>query len=238
LNSITLKAISAAVILTALGACSSQVTVDNPTIPDPLMNKIPISVAVRYPDRFEHFVHQEQVIGKEKWTVDLGQSNELLFTKLFGSMFNEMTVIEGSTDPKDLPIDAYIEPSIDAFEFSTPGQSQTEAFAVWIRYRIKIFDSEGKQFANWPISAYGKSQTTLMGGDDALRRAAILAMRDAAALIVMQLDKATRISRLNRAKVSSAAVRPEPAIPETTITEPVDEESQTTASEDTTDESG
>lgn len=234
----TLKAISAAALLAALGGCGSQVTVNDPTIPDPLIEKIPLSVGVRFPDTFEHFVHEERLIGKEKWTIDLGRSNEFLFARLFASMFNELTVIEGDMDPKDIPIDAYIEPSIDAFEFSTPNQSQTEAFAVWIRYRIKIFDSEGNQFANWPISAYGKSQTTMMGGDAALRRAAVLAMRDAAALIVMQLDKATRISRLNRAKVSRAAASPEPADPEPTTTEPVEEESQTTASEDTPDETG
>ena len=172
MNSNLLKAISAVAFLAALGGCASSITVDDPTIPDPLVAKIPLSVAVRFPDAFDHYVYEEKLMGKESWTVDLGRSNELLFTKLFSSMFTELTVIEDGTDPKDLPIDAYIEPSIDAFEFSTPSQSQTEAFAVWIRYRIKIFDSEGEQFANWPVSAYGKSQTTMMGGDDAMRRAA------------------------------------------------------------------
>jgi len=222
----------------AFSGCSSQVTVNDPTIPDPLIEKIPLSVAVRFPDQFDHYIYEDQLAGREKWTVDLGRSNELLFTKLFSSMFNELTVIEGGMDPKDMPIDAYIEPSIDAFEFSTPAQSQTEAFAVWIRYRIKIFDKNGDQFANWPISAYGKSQTTMMGGDDAMRRAAVLAMRDAAALIVMQLDKTTRISRLNRSKLSRAAVRSEPENPEPTMTEPVEEASKTAASEDAIDETG
>ena len=233
-----LKAISVAALLAALGGCSSQVTVNDPTIPDPLVAKIPMSVAVRFPDVFEHYVHQEQLIGKEKWTVDLGRSNIFLFTKLFSSMFDEVTFIEDGMDPKNMPIDAYIEPSIDAFEFSTPSQSQTEAYAVWIRYRIKIFDSAGEQFANWPISAYGKSQSTLMGGDDALRRAAILAMRDAAALMIMQLDKSTRISRLNRRNVSSAAIRSDQENPEQATPLPDKEEPQTSASEDTTDETG
>ena len=227
-----------AVFLTALGACSSRVTVNDPTIPDPLLEKIPLSVAVRYPDVFEHFIHQEQVIGKEKWTIDLGRSNEILFTKLFRSMFNDLTVVTADVDPADLRIDAMIEPSIDAFEFSTPSQSQTKAFAVWIRYRIKIFDREGKQFANWPISAYGKSQSTTMGGDDALRRAAVLAMRDAAALIVMQMDKATRISRLARPSPSSVAASPEPPSPEPVMPDPAEEAPQSTASEDTTDDAG
>ncbi len=50
----------------------------------------------------------------------------------------------------DMPIDALVEPSNGVFEFSVPGQSRTSSFAVWIRYRIKIFDSEGNLFANWP----------------------------------------------------------------------------------------
>ena len=236
MTSNTLRAISIAVFLTAIGGCSSLVTIENPTIPEPLVEKIPLSVAIMYPDVFEHYVHEEQVIGKEKWTIDLGRSNELLFTGLFRSMFNDLTVVDSSVEAGDLGVDALIEPSIDAFEFSTPSQSQTQAFAVWIRYRIKIFDREGKQFANWPISAYGKSQSTTMGGDDALRRAAVLAMRDAAALIVMQLDKTTRISRLGRPSLSRVASSPEPPSPEPTIVEPVEDEPQATASEDTSDE--
>ncbi len=238
MTSNTLRAISIAVFLTAIGACSSRITINNPTIPDPLVEKIPLSVAVKFPDAFEHYVHEEQVIGREKWTIDLGRSNELLFTKLFRSMFNDLTVVDGSVDPGDMQFDALIEPSIDAFEFSTPSQSQTQAFAVWIRYRIKIFDREGKQFANWPISAYGKSQSTTMGKDNALRRAAVLAMRDAAALIVMQMDKATRIGRLSRPSLSSVAASPEAPKPEPALPEPVEEEPQTTVSEDTTDETG
>jgi len=233
MTSSTLKKISIAVFLTALGACSSQVTVNDPSIPDPVIEEIPLSVAVRFPDVFEHFVHEEQVIDKKKWTVDLGRSNTLLFTKLFRAMFSDLTVIGDDVDARDMPIDALIEPSIDAFEFSVPGQSGTSSFAVWIRYRIKIFDTEGKLFVNWPISAYGKSLSTAMGGDDALHRAAVLAMRDAAAVIIMQMDKVTGISGLNRQLRSTVTASPGPELPETMV-----EETQTSASEDTTDETG
>ncbi len=64
-----------------------------------------------------------------------------------------------------------------------------------------------------------------------LRCAAVLTMRDAAALMIMQMDKATGISKLNREPLPSVTARPEPELPE-----PVKEESQTTASEDTTDD--
>ena len=85
------------------------------------------------------------------------------------------------------------------------------------------------QIANWPIAAYGKSQTSTFGGDDALRRAAVLAMRDAAALIIMQMDKATGVSELSKASANQ-----NPAPPSTI---PVEESLQTTASEDPPDDS-
>jgi hypothetical protein len=212
------------------GCGGAKVRLDDPTIPEPLIAKLPMTVAARYPDVFDHFVHEEQVIGKEKWSIDLGKSNRLLFTQLFGSMFTDFSVISEETDPRDLGIDALIEPSIDAFEFSVPSQSQTDDFAVWIRYRIKIFDANGTQVANWPIAAYGKSQTTTFGGDEALQRAAVLAMRDAAALIILQMDKATGISKLREARARQDAAS-RPAIPE-------DINLQTTAAEEQPDETG
>ncbi len=66
-----------------------------------------------------------------------------------------------------------------------------------------------------------------------LRCAAVLAMRDAAALIIMQMEKATGISKFNREPLPSVSARPESELPE-----PVKEEPQTTASEDMTDETG
>lgn len=204
-------------MLIATSGCSTHVTLQNPTIPAPLVEALPLSVAVRYPEAFQHYVHKEKVIGKDEWTIDMGRANSMLFTQLFGAMFADCTVIgeppaarddddtappvrcdfvPPGTDPGSLPIDALIEPSIDAFEFSVPEQSQTESFAVWIRYRLKIYDAQGNEIANWPLSAYGKSMSTFMGSDEALRHAAVLAMRDAAALVVLQMDRSQNISAL------------------------------------------
>ena len=148
-------------------------------------------------------------------------------------MFTDYQVVGDDVDVRDLGLDAFIEPSIDAFEFSVPHQSQTEEFAVWIRYRIKIYDGDGNQVANWPISAYGKSQTTMFSGDASLRHAAVLAMRDAAALVIMQMDKATGISKLNAAR---SQLSTNPPIAPAEIVEPT--VLQTTAAEDTPDDPG
>ena len=122
-----------------LGGCVSNVTLKAPTIPEPLLAQIQMSVGVRMPVEFEHYVHEEMVYGHEEWSIDLGRSNAALFEQLFAYMFSSVTVLGPDDDPQLMGLDALIEPTIDAFEFSTPGQSNTEAFAVWIRYRLKGF---------------------------------------------------------------------------------------------------
>jgi hypothetical protein len=214
-----------------LGGCGTNVTLEAPTIPVPLLEQIEMSVGVRMPADFEHFVHEEMIYGREEWSIDLGRSNAALFEQLFAYMFSSVTVLGPDDNPQLMPLDALIEPSIDAFEFSTPEQSNTEAFAVWIRYRLKVFDREGQLVSNWPVAAYGKSQTTKLGGSDALQRAAILAMRDAAALMIMKFDNVTRISSLAGGASAPAAplLQPKPVTPN-------DGEVQTTALEEDTDE--
>jgi len=212
----------AGAIAAFLTGCGSTVTVDDPTIPEPRIHKIPVDVAVRIPAEFEHFVHVEDVLGKESWTIDLGRANAAFFTQLFGYMFDSLTVLGPDDDARDFQFDALIEPSIDGFEFSVPSQSKAEEFAVWIRYRMAIYDNVGNNASNWTVSAYGKSQKEGLGGSDSLRRAAILAMRDAAALIIMQMDKVTKISALADGPVSAPVEDPEmkAAAAESTPAEP------------------
>jgi len=195
-------------LLMTLAGCGSTVVMDEPTIPEPRVAEIPVSVLLRIPEQFENFVHEEDVLGKESWTINLGRANATFFTQLFEHLFADVTVVGPDDDARDFQFDALIEPSIDGFEFSVPNQSKTEAFAVWIRYRLRIFDREGNNASNWTVSAYGKSQKAGIGGSDSLQRAAVLAMRDAAALIVMQMDKVTKISSL--ANGGLVAPAPEP----------------------------
>jgi len=213
-----------------LAGCGSSVKLQAPTIPEPLLEQIPMSVGLRMA---ENFVHEEKVYGREQWSIDLGRSNAALFEQLFAHMFATVTVLGPDDDPQSMSLDALIETSIDAFEFSTPDQSNTEAFAVWIRYRLRVYDKAGDLISNWPVAAYGKSQTTTMGGSDALQRAAVLAMRDAAALMIMKFDNVTRISSLAEKSATNSA----PA-GESPTEESQDTEVQTTALEGPQDEAG
>ncbi|MDH4055568.1 MAG: hypothetical protein OEV58_09345, partial [Gammaproteobacteria bacterium] len=185
------------ILLSILAAgCASNVAVETPTIPTPNVEKLPMDVAVRIPAEFEHFVHEEKVLGRETWTIDLGSANASFFEQLFGFMFDNVIMLGPDDNALDFTFDALIEPQIEGFEFSVPNQTKTDAFAVWIRYRLQIFDSVGNSASTWTVSAYGKSQKEGLGGSKSLQRAAVLAMRDAAALILLQMDKATKIGAL------------------------------------------
>ena len=181
------------------GCGGGSMTLETPTFPTPLVDKIPVSVGLRLAPNMYSFDHEEQVFGKETWSVDFGDANARLFRQLFGHLFTDVTELEAEDDPYQLPIDALVETSIDAFEFSVPEQTSSDSFAVWIRYRLKVYDRRGDMIANWPVSAYGKSETKALGGTDALEKAALLAMRDAAALMIMKLDAETGISSLAQA---------------------------------------
>lgn len=196
-----------------MAGCGSTVTMEPPTIPVPLLEPIPVSIGVRFPANFEDFSHEEEVLSGEEWTIHLGRSNAVLFTELFGYMFENVTVLGPDDDPFAMNFDAYIEPSIDAFEFSVPNQTRTDSFAVWIRYRIKVWNSAGDQIANWPIAAYGKSQASALGGSSSLQRAAVLAMRDAAALMIDKLDRETGVGSTRRSRPATAETPP--ALPST-----------------------
>lgn len=226
-------ALTGLILAGLIAGCSSNVTLTTPTIPPPLVEQIPLSVGLRMSENFENFVHKEKVYGREQWSIDLGRSNASLFEQLFAFMFASVTTLGPDDDPQLMALDALIETSIDAFEFSTPDQSNTEAFAVWIRYRLKVYDRDGKLISNWPVSAYGKSQTTTMGGSEALQRAAVLAMRDAAALMIMKFDNVTRISSLAEQPGTGPTPASEPPTDETD-----ESEVQTTALEGNQDEPG
>lgn len=195
-------------ILTAamLGGCGGSMTLDTPTFPQPLVKTLPMHVGLRISPEMYAFSHEEEVLGRETWKVDMGEANAKMFEQLFGHMFNRVTLIDEAADATDIGLDALVETSIDAFEFSVPEQTQNNAYSIWIRYRLKVYDDEGEMIANWPVSAYGRSESGGLGsGDDSLEKAAILAMRDAAALMILRFDKETGIGALQPAPVSAEA---------------------------------
>ncbi len=186
--------IFACILPLVLGACSSQkLALSQPTLPEPLIDEIPLRVGVRYSPEMSDFTHHEELLANQEWTVALGDANKQLYRQIFASMFSEVLELEAGSDPDALGVDLVIHPSVEAFEFALPQQSRTEAYTVWIRYRLTVFDKTGEELASWPVNAYGKAAADRFEGTKAIQRAASLAMRDAAALVTMRFAQETGI---------------------------------------------
>jgi hypothetical protein len=102
----------------------------------------------------------------------------------------------------DMALDVILEPSLEELEFSTPLISGTDQFTIWLRYNIKIIAPDGELLRDWRITGYGQQDEGAMGlGDEeAMRRAAITALRDAAANIAVNFSSLPELQSLTTAE--------------------------------------
>lgn len=161
--------------------CAQTVAVDA-DFPAPLVEAMPVTVGVRYTPELVDFTYVEDLPGDVSWTFRIGPANRQLFERVLGGLFAQVVPVEGLATPPGLA--AVIEPEIKALEFSLPRQSRSEVYGVWIRYNLRVLGPDGALVANWPISAYGESDSRMFKGSRSMEVATVRAMRDAAATVV------------------------------------------------------
>jgi len=172
-------------VLPLIAGCDQALTVPN-TFPEPVVEPLPLDVALVFSDEFANYRYRESVEGDAKWDIDIGKANVALFESVSRRLFRSATRVPSRpTGPEAAGFNAIIEPSVAAFEFSLPSQSATEQYSVWIRYTVKVFRPDGELLTAWNISAYGESGTTLLRPARSMQQATILALRDAAATLTV-----------------------------------------------------
>lgn len=177
-----------------LGGCSGEVKVEE-SFPVPLVERLPLRVALHYPPAFSEYSYTEAPAAERDWTVQLGNANVRMFDAVFSGMFTAtQRVSDVAAAPQEMPgLDAILSPTIDAFEFSLPAQSATDQYAVWIRYNLDVYGRDGKLIVRWPVAAYGQSGTGGLSDEEAMERATVLALRDAAATIAVGFARQQKI---------------------------------------------
>ena len=126
--------VTASVVVAFVAGCGSAVTLEPVTIPKPLIDSIPATVGLRMPENFNHYVHEEEVLGSEQWSIDLGSANAQLFTQLYGHMFDRLIILSDEDNPDDHNLDALIEPAIEAIFTITP-EPRSAIWPVIIRQK-------------------------------------------------------------------------------------------------------
>jgi hypothetical protein len=195
-NSFALTGIS--ILLVCIAGCARSVDV-TAVFPEPLVEPYPLVVGIRYAEDLPDFTHIEDPLLEPEWEIRLGAANVLMFNTLFAGMFSEIIELaHDSEQPVDPTIDLIIEPALKELEFSSPRQSGTDQYVVWLRYNLKLLLPNGEVIGDWRITGYGQEDQGTMdfGSENALRDAAITALRDTAANIIIDFPNAPGISTI------------------------------------------
>ncbi|MBT8137574.1 MAG: hypothetical protein KJO54_11220 [Gammaproteobacteria bacterium] len=197
-------AIILAICSCVLAGCGTT-TVPPMTVefPTPLIEHMPLAVGVYYDDELRNFTYNETVSDGSRWTIELGESNLRLFDRLFSAMFRQTVEVSdlGAAPPG---VAGIIHPVLEEYAFLTPNELGSRFYAVSIRYRVFLYDTQGNELAAWPINAYGQSRSSLInagkGRTGPLQEATNLAMRDAAAAAIITLPLQPEFATLNEAQ--------------------------------------
>ena len=181
--------------LTGLMACTNRVAVQE-KFPVPVMQKHPFQVVLHLEPALTGYVHDEVLEGEADWEVNFGRANVVLFQRVMAGMFKETLTREG-VEPGPLPpgSKAVIKPVMEDYQLSTPKQSKTKYYEVWIKYRLQVYNTEGSLVEDWPFTAYGRNRAGMLGAKDSLNEATRRAMRDAATAVVLDFMKQRKIQR-------------------------------------------
>jgi hypothetical protein len=173
--------------LASLSGCSTVRLEARPNIPQPVITKIPVSVGLFMPIEFSSYVYKGDRYGF-KWEVTMGAAQSEGVSRLFAAMFENVVPVDNITAAAATApgIRAILEPAVEDFSFITPRDAGTQFYAVSIKYRVSVYTPDGRLAESWPFTGYGIVPATGMSAEKPLARATSLAMRDAAAKLVVE----------------------------------------------------
>lgn len=177
---------------TAAGGCmTTNVEVPATQFPIPLVEKIPVRMGLFLPDELRNYEFRQDLGDAGVFEIEIGAAQEAMFTNLLTGMFTRVIQASDPTTYDTLDADAVLVPRIAEMQFSTPAQTRTDYYEVWIRYDIQLYDQDGTVMVQWPLTAYGKANTQnylLASTSPTLTQAALNACRDAMAFFTVQFQ--------------------------------------------------
>ena len=187
-----LRLLAGALAAVLAGCGGSEVIVES-TFPRPLIDPLPVSMGVVIPDELYNFIYTEDIPDQSLWTIALGDANVAMLAPLFEGMFRDTTDLESlAVAAGNTTLDGVIEPKLEKFEFDVPNGERDEFVEVWLQYQITVYEPSGATVIQWPVSGYGKSEL-LRDAEDAVQRAAVVAMREAGATISTKFTEQPQI---------------------------------------------
>jgi hypothetical protein len=189
-----------------LASCGGSQVIVESTFPRPLIEPLPVSMGVVIPEELYNFIYTEDIPDQTLWTIALGDANVAMLAPLFEGMFDATKELESlALAAGDPTLDGVIEPRLEKFEFDVPQGQRDEFVEVWLQYQITVYEPDGGTVIQWPVSGYGKSEL-LRDAEDAVQRAAVVAMREAGATISTKFSEQPQVREWLEGKGHAEAV--------------------------------
>ena len=177
-------------LLAVLCQSCTQAIVINTVVPEPLVEKIQnFNLGVIYEDNIQNYQYEN--INSESSAcceIDFSDSQLNLFRKILQSFFPGLIELLDNNSEMLSNVDLHMEPQLDAFEFLSPEESRNDKYAVWLKYKIDIFDNKKTLLSSWHITGYGEQDTGSFGGNESLTKAIDLALRDTGVNLAIQIE--------------------------------------------------
>jgi hypothetical protein len=203
-------------VLALLAGCGTTEFEARPTIPAPLVEKIPVVIGVYMAPEFREKVYREEREGADV-AIALGKAQTEGFMRLLDAMFLRVVPVTStdagaSTDPA---IRGVLEPVLEDVAFVTPTDSGADVYAVSLKYRVSGYKPDGQFTDSWTFTGYGAAAVSnMLGiGTDALQKATQLAMRDAGARLATELREQAIVRGLLSADSKAPVPEETPAPP-------------------------
>ena len=211
--------------LASAAGCSTSITVKSGVMPDAVVQKVPLTIGLRHSESVRAYTYEEKLAGGETYRINLGAASQEMFDTTFDDLFESVILVEPGIDVP--PVDLLVETEVNALEFIVPSQTVTNDYAIWIKYQIKVYDSQGTLQADYLVPAYGKAPKDgwVGGANEALTVAAQRALRDAATLLLTRFVADARLEgrQLTRVRLADEPATTPPTL-ELPANEPVEDE--------------
>lgn len=181
----------------ALSACSAVRLEPKQPLPPPLIDQLPVAVAVSYPQEFREFVHKERRAGVDYEAI-LGPAHVDRFGALLQAMFERIVEVPEPAAAVALepPVRLIVEPRFEEYAFLTPSDLAGDYYTVTIRYRVDVYAPSGERVDAFVFTGFGRERTGTFSGTEPLARATQRAMRDAGAKFAIEFTEQASVMRL------------------------------------------
>jgi hypothetical protein len=192
-------------LLVACGGANVQM---HGEIPTPLVQPLPLHMGLYFEPALLDYVYEEKIENHGDWRVEVGQMQSKLFLQIGSAMFAQAEQVTSTTPGGTF--NGVLAPSIADFQIAIPDQTRTDFYEVWIKYLIRVYDNKGALIAEWPLTAYGKSNQADYGffektNQPAMRDATMRALRDAGAFLALRFSRVPAIKVWLDAQAQSTA---------------------------------